>query len=289
MRKKNSYDNMVFDHEAIRRFIGLIALLLPVAVVLSAWKILDSISISYHTPTGFPFLPYFPTPRDIFVGALFVIGAFLMSYRGRQYDQARKFWVWLQRFWSGAVNFGVEMRKREEDIVSTVGGIAAWLVALFPTEEIKADGINAKPLITFGVDQGDVLTQVSHIHLVCAAILFLTTVYFCFCAFIKRLKMKIDTRGPAGPWYSDPLNRRKILYYISGGGILLTLLFLLIMGILDSLQHGIIVIYNQTYWAEYVMLFLFGLAWLVASKPPGLIDPSEQEESKEESKNVLSE
>ncbi len=273
-------NDLNFDQEDIRRFIGLIALLLPVAVVIAAWTIPESISGSYHIPTGFPFLPYFPTPRDIFVGALFVIGAFLMSYKGHKYDQARKFWHVLTPIWPGAVAFGVKMRKREEDLVSTAGGLSAWIVALFPTKESVSKLVCPESLAGFatGANPNQVLETVSIIHLSFASILFLTTVYFCLEAFKNRLADKIEKNGKAGPEYLDPLKRRLAFYYISGVGILLTILTLGGLAILDSQGRGICVIYAQTYWAEVVMLFLFALAWITASKPWGLRTPGEEAE-----------
>ena len=271
-------NNLNFSQTAIRRFIGLLALLLPVAVVISAWKIPESISGSYHTPTGFPFLPYFPTPRDIFVGALFVIGAFLMSYKGREHEQVDQFWQRLARFWPGALRWGEKWRKHQEDIVSTLGGLSAWTVALFPTKASVDKLVCPAPVIGLISPQptpSQVLETVSMIHLSFATILFLTTVYFCLVAFRLRVSGKIETRGPAGPWYTDPLKRRLALYYFSGGGILLIILALAVMAILDSQGRGVCVIYAQTYWAEFVMLVLFGVAWITASKPRGLRDPGE--------------
>jgi hypothetical protein len=279
---KNSPD-LEFDQDSIRRFIGLIALLLPVAVGIAAWQIPDSISGSYHEQADFPFLPYFPAPRDIFVGSLFVIGAFLMNYKGQEHKQVGKFWKWLARFWPGALNWGDRWRRRQEDIISTIGGLSAWVVALFPTEYIDPETVCPNPIIPFAFapapSPAQVTDFVSTIHLVFAAIVFLTTVYFCLGAFRVRLIGKINDRGPAGPWYRDPLKWRMTLYYISGIGILMTIVLLGLLAIFDRQGRGICVIYAQTYWAEVLMLVLFAVAWLTASKPPFLQDPSDKARS----------
>ena len=91
-------ENLVFDYHTIRLLIGSIALLFPWAVSFLASGITPSISWSYHT-----------NARDVFVGFLFVIGAFLVSYKGHkpilQQDEVRDFWKWLSRFWKGASGF----------------------------------------------------------------------------------------------------------------------------------------------------------------------------------------
>lgn len=68
---KTSDSDAVFDYRALRLLVGLIALILPVIVVLIASTSLSSISASYYTEA-----------RDVFVGALFIIGALLLAYNG---------------------------------------------------------------------------------------------------------------------------------------------------------------------------------------------------------------
>jgi len=88
-------EGLVFDYHTIRLIIGLIAILFPLVVRIRAAQITDSISWSYYTDA-----------RDFFVGFLFVIGAFLVSYKGR---------------------------KLRENLVGWAGGIAACVTALSPT------------------------------------------------------------------------------------------------------------------------------------------------------------
>ena len=70
-------DKIVFNYQALRLLMGLIALALPIAVSLTAIlgtpsvSDLPSISYSYHTGA-----------RNVFVGALFIVGAFLWAYNG---------------------------------------------------------------------------------------------------------------------------------------------------------------------------------------------------------------
>lgn len=270
--------NLEFDQDTIRSFIGWIAFFLPFAVYIFVGKIPDSISASYHLPSGFSLFPYFPTPRDIFVGSLFVIGAFLMCYQGKAHEKVGKFWYWLAGFIPAAMKWGDTWRRRQEDIISTIAGLSAWIVALFPTEILTAKTICQQSISGLVLEEPDIYDKVSSIHFSFAAVLFLTTVYFCLVAFRVRLGGKIQRRGPAGPWYRDPLKRRLILYYVSGIGILLVILFVASFAVINSLRaegNVVCLVYNQTYWAEVVMLFLFGVAWITASKPRGLRDPSD--------------
>lgn len=88
-------ENKVFDYRTLRLLMGIIALLMPIAIVIFANSTLSSISASYYTDS-----------RDIFVGALFIVGAFLLAYNGHETKQA---------------------------IASKVAAIAAFCVAYFPT------------------------------------------------------------------------------------------------------------------------------------------------------------
>ena len=85
----------VFDYRALRLMMGLIAMSLPFVVTFRANLPLSSISASYYTAA-----------RDLFVGQLFVVGAFLWAYRGQTRFQA---------------------------VASKVASLAAVCVALFPT------------------------------------------------------------------------------------------------------------------------------------------------------------
>ena len=88
--------NPAFDYVALRLLMGIIAFLMPwVVYYIAGDPDLESISASYHTEA-----------QDAFVGMLFVVGAFLMAYRGR---------------------------FRLHGFASKMGAVAAVLVALFPT------------------------------------------------------------------------------------------------------------------------------------------------------------
>ena len=110
-------DQLIFNPRTLRLIIGALAFAFPAAVIALTGKITTSISASYHEVQT----------RDVFVGFLFIIGALLISYKG--HTQARtaseprslreRTWDWLKEY--------------QEDVVSTIGGVAAIVTALSPT------------------------------------------------------------------------------------------------------------------------------------------------------------
>lgn len=66
----------VFDYRTLRLLTGLIALCLPFLVSLRASPELSSISASYYTEA-----------RDLFVGMIFVVAAFMWAYQGHSKRQ----------------------------------------------------------------------------------------------------------------------------------------------------------------------------------------------------------
>ena len=82
--EKNASQNMslVFSYLELRKAIGILGMALPLVVSLGAWLffragIQRSISAYYHTGM-----------RDVFVGTLFAIGFFLLSYKGYERSDA---------------------------------------------------------------------------------------------------------------------------------------------------------------------------------------------------------
>jgi uncharacterized membrane protein len=87
--------NKVFDYRTLRLLMGIIAFTLPFIVTLISSTTLLSISASYYTEA-----------RDIFVGLLFVVSAFLLAYNGHTLKEA----------WA-----------------SKIASFAAMVVAIYPT------------------------------------------------------------------------------------------------------------------------------------------------------------
>jgi len=153
MAASNQNENLVFDYRTLRLIVGAIALAFPFVVVAIVGDITSSISASYHTTAG-----------NVFVGFLFIIGALLVGYNGyfqrARKGEAKSFWKWLLQF--------------QEDVLSTIGGLAAFFTALFPTTCDRCDP-----------------TWVGTVHYGGAIVLVSVVVYFCQVAFLRRLNEKL--------------------------------------------------------------------------------------------------
>ena len=112
-------ENLIFSPYTLR----LMAFMLPPRVTIITARIIGSLSASYHTAA-----------RDVLVGFLFIIGAFLLAYNGRSPDlppaKVGSFWKKLSQYWKGAIPFRIWLRKLEERVVSFIAGLAAFGIAL---------------------------------------------------------------------------------------------------------------------------------------------------------------
>ncbi len=130
-RYKNK--SLIFSYIELRRLIGILGILLPFiciigGCIISKLSILESISYYYYT-----------NMRDFFVGLLFLVSMFLITYRGYEII---------------------------DNLVTTVSGIAGLGIAIFPclNEQNKEQ--------TVGIFQ--LVSQISNnIHLACASIFFI--------------------------------------------------------------------------------------------------------------------
>jgi hypothetical protein len=141
MSKSNS---RVFDYRALRLLVGIIAFSLPFVVTVIANSELGSISGSYYT-----------NARDVFVGMLFIVGAFLWAYNGHK-----------------------TQHKISQKTLSKIAAVAAIGVAVFPTSQGDASG-----------------TWISGLHYASAAVLFLILTRFCFVFFRVDIKGKGGKKG----------------------------------------------------------------------------------------------
>lgn len=128
---------------SVRRAIGYVAILLPVALVVIGVA-LDDFRPSI---SGF----YYSEGRDVFIAILFATGLFLISYTGHGKRPDEKL---APDYWA-----------------SKVAGVAVILVAFVPTG--VRDGF-APPWLYTRLDPG----FLQGFHLACAAVFFLTLAYF---------------------------------------------------------------------------------------------------------------
>ena len=123
----------VISYRALRRAIGVLGILLPLLVTVIAWVFGNtgcqpSISAYFHT-----------TAREVFVGVLAVVGAFLISYKGFDSTDSR---------------------------ASNLAGVAAICVAAFPCKSLLA----GPKLGIFQLPQA----WSNGVHVLAAAVLFVT-------------------------------------------------------------------------------------------------------------------
>ncbi len=198
-------DPRLMNYMRLRRLVGWLGLLLPL-VLIGGGLFIDmtfrpTLSSYYHGDL-----------RDIFVGTLFAIGTFLITYRYEQMD----------------------------DIVTTIAGVSAYAVALFPTSEndcldFWSAGASAQ------------------IHVVAAAV---------FLAALGVMSLFIFTRSSGA---KTPMKRRRNAVYIAAG-----LTIFVCLGIIayefttvarcpaeDMADRFVILA------AEAVAVIAFGLSWLV--------------------------
>ena len=248
--KHDGENELVFDYKTLRLLVGGIAFALPWVVIFATLTVTSSISASYHTKV-----------RDIFVGALFVIGALFLAYNGRKVDlgeeQVGGFWKWLSNFWNEAAAFRKLERKYEERVVSLLGGIAAVVAALFPTacDLCEAD-------------------LKSRVHVIAAAILFSAVVYFCLVAFLNQVKPALKKTWKDG----GKAKLRAWIYLSCGWGIAAIMLGSVVAPY--ALTVAVAKASSITFWAETAALWLFGIAWMTASKFLRFLVDDEKEQLK---------
>ncbi|MFI7429593.1 DUF998 domain-containing protein [Micromonospora sp. NPDC049836] len=203
--RKPPQDAVTVRH--LRLGVGSVGIALPVVLVVGhqlvtrRLTLLDSLSGYYHTEL-----------RDVLVGALCAIGVFLISYRYRWPD----------------------------DLLGTVAGGLAILVALFPTTVGAAAGT---------VGPGD--RFVGAVHQVAAGALFALLAVFCLVLFTRPDRAGVPPRRSAVRFYR-----------LCGGLIVLAIALALASTQLPAdVRHTL----KPVLWCETLAVFAFGAAWVVKS------------------------
>lgn len=279
-------NNVVFNYRTIRWLVGLIAFLIPIACMLQMYRIQEnwafpsSISVTYHLGA-----------QDIFVGMLFVVGIFLISYNGHPGPAARSQLrtVFLQKLWD--LGF---YRFYKEKHLALLAGICAISVALFPTSFDKEWLTNNKlqlidyPLLPLEkIEEKNLMicidntechlsnsTLVSSVHLYSA--IFLIAILFIFCVSFalrarRKLKPAVLKNAQARPHDIQKIRTRYWLYQISAVAMLLSVV---VGGVLYNLNAS-------KNWAmtllEIGCLWGFALCWFTAGN--GYFRASEEVEN----------
>ena len=154
-------NTLVISYLLLRKTVGIIGIALPFVLYLGE-KILfhvgiqDSISAYYHTGM-----------RDVFVGALWVIGLFLYSYKGYKGTEEDKKHI------TGILT---------DDVAGNLTCIFAIGVSLFPTWSSEVSSPTDRNIS-------------GYMHLIFAALFFLTLSYFSIFLFTKTQKDSIIPKG----------------------------------------------------------------------------------------------
>ncbi len=223
----------VFNYLILRTIVGVIALLLPFVV----WLVANLVYTDVDIPTSIS-VTYHLGARDIFVGSLFVVSAFLFSYNGFLSDKYPN-------------------NQLAQSRLSKLAGACAVIVALFPTTcneqwvldvtKISTGLCGSKPHLDF--------LPVGAIHTGAAVVLFIILAIFCLHYF------QIGTKGEGGK-----KERRSRIYRKCGW----TMVGAMIVGAISSAAEffgwsgGFVL--KIMFFVELVCLFAFGIAWLVAGK-----------------------
>ncbi|NVK47116.1 MAG: DUF998 domain-containing protein [Rhodobacteraceae bacterium] len=218
----------VLSYYRVRQALGLVALILPFLLIGGGLPLDDHLRDSVSN--------YFFSPlREAFVGSLFAIGVFLISYKGYPRRRGETF---------------------SDQVLSSVAGVSALLVAVFPSLDdcvvVKATERADCTLPEITVTQKLVGVDLSAwVHNLSAVVFFLCLVVFCLVQFPK-------TQSRVRPY----------IYKACGYGILVALA--VITGSFVYARWGggqaFVDRHNIVFWGEAVGIWIFALAWLTKGK-----------------------
>jgi hypothetical protein len=218
-----AFDSRVISYRMLRNAVGIIGIVLPLWLVLGGIyvfqvpEIQPSISDYYHT-----------VMRDWLVGGLFAIGVFLFSYKG--YDDPNPV-------------YGLLPVRGIDDLASTVAGICAVGVAIFPTRSRPTI-----PIEFFGN------LRFPSLHVLCAAGFFLSLAFISFFLFPKHHGSERD----------DPTGKEPLVYRACGVAIVVFLL--LIVGVWKFSGNSSVGPVHPVVVLETLALWAFGVSWIIKGK-----------------------
>lgn len=216
---EHTRDEMVLSYVRVRQALGYLGLGFPVLLVIGGLMaehaVAPSVSDYYHT-----------TMRDLFVGSLFAIGVFLISYKGYRRSDGE----WLS-----------------DDLVATVAGVAAFGVAIFPNESVI-------PERAATLSQAMIGYKASAIgHYVSAMIFLGSLAYFCLVKFARTAKPGRRIIYQICGWF------------IVSAGVLATVAsYLKVAG--TPAQSAWVIEWRVVLWLEAMGIWAFGWSWLTKGK-----------------------
>jgi hypothetical protein len=227
---------LVLSYHRVRTALGILGLALPVVLVVggiaSNLATQPSLSDYYHTLL-----------RDFFVGSLFAIGIFLISYKG--YPRTRK------EFFS-------------DDWVTTIAGLAAFGVALFPNE-VPQQPITSPLQLALGI----LLTAGLHY--------FSATLFLMSLAYMSLFKFTFT---------ANPVRTR--IYITCGTTILVATLGVMVASYFKirgpAGPQTFVVNNNLVLWLESVAIWAFAISWLTKGKAERMLALRRQQDAAAPSK-----
>lgn len=211
---------IVLSFYRVRQALGYLGFVLPFTLIvgglLSKGVIEPSISDYYHTIL-----------RDIFVGTMIAIGIFLICYTGYR-RQAQE--------------------HISDDWVTTLAGVFALCVALFPNEIVTPDqSVDAVPQLVLGVRNAALM------HYVSALLFLLCIAYVCLFKFARTAK---------------PVRRR--IYHICGIVIIAATVGTVVSSYYRVLgseaARAIVNEHHIVLWFEAIGVWAFSIAWLTKGR-----------------------
>lgn len=201
--------------QVLRRGIGIVSIAMPFLLIIFSFIPIFEVGEVQISLSAY----YYTNIREIFTGTLCIVGFFLLMYQS-DYD-----------------NFKLRF---QEDLLVRVMGIAAIGVALIPTactEEYCKDWPSFIP------HAGALASQM---HIVVAALLFLTFAYVSYAIFPVKRDSKIDTQNI-------------LVYRVCSILIVISALFIFLNFMLDFFSH-------MTLVSEIIILLAFGYSWFTKGK-----------------------
>ena len=241
METNDNSENRVISYHKIRLSVGFIGMLLPLVLWLGNTLINKSDILNnpfwikfnghYNAQANLKFSIshfYYSTVGEIFTGALCAVALFLFCYRGYPKPSYGKY-----SFIPG------------DNFMANFAAALGLLVVIFPTnsEEIQD---NLRSFISS--------ENSGYIHYAAASLFFFSLAIISFVNF-RRTKHPEDF----GKMKSHPI------YKYCGIIMIVCMLILLLIFILGELHYDVSWSdeYNVTYWFETIILFAFGISWIV--------------------------
>ena len=219
MEDYKANNSLIVSFATLRQLVGYLGIALPILMILYALffspcgGIENSISAYYHTHM-----------RNVFVGILCGVGVFMITYKGY---------------------------ARADTIASTLAGIFAISVAMFPTSDLSMCEHN-----------GLVSSPIGIIHDLVSGGLFLTFAYMSIFLFTKT-----DTHG-----IMKPKKRQRNMLYRFCGWIVASCVALIFLQMTFKIFPSSI---KPVFCFETIALIFFGLSWLTKGEGIGLLnDPN---------------